>query len=196
MATHSVSFCIDEGFELELRQLFDDPTKPLDIENGSAETRQRSSKLYSLLASLARNKALTVVKSVTIHDRFETLRQMILALRPNSNNRGLALLSATTSWHSAAVVAAWAAAFVASATWSNAVWSIAGSAIFQLKFAIKRKPRNWGWNTKARNRKCFECTCSQQLNCIEPAPRQNAIRRNLRGPGITKAKYDASLSGT
>lgn len=89
---------IDEGFDKELQQLFDDPSKALDMVVASADTRQRSANLYGLLASLVRNKALNLVKTVGGSNGYEALRQMILALRPNSNNRGLALLRAATSW--------------------------------------------------------------------------------------------------
>ena len=89
---------IDSGFEAELRALMDDPTKALDISTASLETRQRSGKLYGLLASLVRNKSLSIVRSVAVGDGFEALRQLTLALRPNSTNRGLALLTALTSW--------------------------------------------------------------------------------------------------
>ena len=46
---------IDTGFSAELKQLDDDPSKPLELSTATAETRQRSNKLYSLLASLVRN---------------------------------------------------------------------------------------------------------------------------------------------
>ena len=36
----------DSGFEKELQQLMDDPTNALDLTTASAETRNRSSKLY------------------------------------------------------------------------------------------------------------------------------------------------------
>lgn len=41
---------------------------------------------------------MNLVKTVGGSNGYEALRQMILALRPNSNSRGLALLSAATSW--------------------------------------------------------------------------------------------------
>lgn len=89
---------IDQGFERELKMITEDPTTALDMSTAGAEVRQRSSKLYGLLASLVKNKALNIVRSVDVGDGYEALRQMTLALRPTSNNRGLALLSALTSW--------------------------------------------------------------------------------------------------
>ena len=76
----------------------DDPTKPLDMTSASTETRQRSAKLYGLLASLCRNRSLNVVRSVKQADGFEALRQLTLTLRPSTNNRGLALMAALTAW--------------------------------------------------------------------------------------------------
>ena len=79
---------IDHGFAAELKELDDDPSKPLE----------RSNKLYSLLASLVRNRALSIVRSTPNADGFEALRQLILHLKPNTQTRGLALLSAITSY--------------------------------------------------------------------------------------------------
>ena len=89
---------IDPSYDEELKKIYDDPSKSLDMSTASADTRMRSSKLYGLLASLVRGKALSLVKSVSGADGYEALRQMCLALRPNSNTRGLALLTAATSW--------------------------------------------------------------------------------------------------
>ena len=69
--------------------------------SASADASNRSTKLYGLFASLVRGKALGLVKSVNGSDGYEALRQMCLALRPNSHTRGLALLSAATSWPAA-----------------------------------------------------------------------------------------------
>ena len=89
---------IDPSYDDELKKIFEDPSKGLDMVSASADTRNRSTKLYGLLGSLVRGKALGLVKSVNGSDGYEALRQMCLALRPNSNTRGLALLSAATSW--------------------------------------------------------------------------------------------------
>ena len=89
---------IDPGYEKELQALMDDPGNSLDLSTASQETRHRSTKLYGLLASLCRNRSLNVVRSVKSSDGYEALRQLTLALRPANNNRGLALMSALTSW--------------------------------------------------------------------------------------------------
>ena len=89
---------IDSGFEKELQQLMDDPTNALDLTTASAETRNRSSKLYGMLASLCRNRSLNIIRSVKNTDGYEALRQLVLALRPSTSGRGLALMAALTSW--------------------------------------------------------------------------------------------------
>ena len=89
---------IDPGFEKKLQALMDDPSNALDLSTASADTRNRSAKLYGLLASLCRNRSLHVIRSVKAPDGYEALRQLTLALRPASNNRGLALMAAFTSW--------------------------------------------------------------------------------------------------
>ena len=55
---------IDAGFEKELKQLMDDPTNALDLTTASAETRNRSTKLYGMLASLCRNRSLNIIRCV------------------------------------------------------------------------------------------------------------------------------------
>ena len=67
------------------------------MSTASMETRTRSTKLYGLLASLVRGKSLNTIKSIGNSDGYEALRQIIRSLRPNYN-RGLALLTAATSW--------------------------------------------------------------------------------------------------
>eukprot|EP00435_Cladocopium_sp_Y103_P009533 s340_g2.t1 len=89
---------IDEGFQSELAQLMQDPTKPLSMDSATAETRNRSNKLYSLLAGLMKQRCLHILKSAPSGDGYEGLRQLILAMRPPVQNRGLALLSAVTAW--------------------------------------------------------------------------------------------------
>ena len=93
-------FCaIDEGFQEELSQLMQDPTKPLSMDSATAETRNRSNKLYSLLAGLMKNRCLHILKSAPSGDGYEGLRQLVLAMRPPVQYRGLALLSAVTAGH-------------------------------------------------------------------------------------------------
>ena len=47
-----------------------------------------------------RNRALSVVRATPNSDGYEALRQLILNLKPNTQTRGLALLSAITSYPS------------------------------------------------------------------------------------------------
>ena len=54
---------MDEGYEPELRLFTDDPSKALDMGTASSETRQRSAKLYGVLASLVKNRALSILRA-------------------------------------------------------------------------------------------------------------------------------------
>ena len=91
---------IDSGYTKEMEDLAADPTKPMDMSTASAATRERSSKLYGLLAGLLKNRALQTLKSVGNGDGYEGWRQLLLSLRPTSKNRGLAIRSAVMSWSS------------------------------------------------------------------------------------------------
>ena len=89
---------VDESYEAELRALSDDPNKPMDVSTASADTRQRSAKLYGLLASLVKNRALGIIRAAPAGDGFEALRQLTISMRPNIQSRGLALLTSVTAW--------------------------------------------------------------------------------------------------
>ena len=94
---------IDEGYQNEIQQLNSDPTKLLDMQSASMDVRQRSTKLYALLASSMKNRSLSIVRGTSDNNGFEALRQLVLAFRPNTQSRGLALLTAVTSWPSFAM---------------------------------------------------------------------------------------------
>ena len=53
---------IDPSYDDELKKIFEDPSKGLDMVSASADTRNLSTKLYGLLASLVRGKALGLVR--------------------------------------------------------------------------------------------------------------------------------------
>ena len=57
---------MDEGFGSELNQINGDPGKQLPMDSASAETRHRSTELYSLLASLVRNRAVSVASLAAV----------------------------------------------------------------------------------------------------------------------------------
>ena len=90
--------CVDEGFSKELSQITDAPPKQLAMSSAPSDVRQRSAKLYGLLAGLVKNRALAIVRAAPPGDGFEALRQMTLSMRPNTQARRLALLSTVTAW--------------------------------------------------------------------------------------------------
>ena len=89
---------IDSEFTKDLDDLANNPNTPLDLSTASTSTRERSTKLYGLLAGLLRGRALQTLKSVANADGYEAWRQLLLTLRPASKNRGLALMSAIMGW--------------------------------------------------------------------------------------------------
>ena len=89
---------IDQGYSKELADLEAEPGKPMDMATASASTRERSTKLYGLLAGLMKGRALQTVKSVANADGYEAWRQLLVSLRPSTRGRGLALMSAIMAW--------------------------------------------------------------------------------------------------
>ena len=63
---HQYLVAIDEGYDDELKKVTADPHSELPMESASVETGNRSSKLYSILASLMRNRCLAIVKSAAV----------------------------------------------------------------------------------------------------------------------------------
>ena len=89
--------CVDEGFSKELSQITDEPAKSLDLDTAPLEVRQRSAKLYGLLAGLVKNRALSIVRAAPAGNGFDALRQLVLSMRPNTQARGLALMASVTA---------------------------------------------------------------------------------------------------
>ena len=89
---------IDSDYTKDLEDLANNPNTPLDLSTASTPTRERSTKLYGLLAGLLRGRALQTLKAVPNADGYEAWRQLLLTLRPTSKNRGLALMSAIMGW--------------------------------------------------------------------------------------------------
>ena len=91
---------IDSGFSKDLEDLAENPETPMSMSTANAATRERSNKLYGLLAGLLKGRALQTLRAVSGSDGYEAWRQLLLTLRPTSKNRGLALLSAVMGWPS------------------------------------------------------------------------------------------------
>ena len=83
--------CVDEGFSKELTQITGDPSKMLDVDSASIDVRQRSAKLYGLLAGLVKNRALSKVRAAPPGNGYEALRQQMLSGRPDGSV-GMALV--------------------------------------------------------------------------------------------------------
>ena len=91
---------IDSGFSKDLEDLAENPETPMNMSTANAATRERSNKLYGLLAGLLKGRALQTLRAVSGSDGYEAWRQLLLTLRPTNKNRGLALLSAVMGWPS------------------------------------------------------------------------------------------------
>ena len=68
-----------------------DPSKMLDVNSASIDVRQRSAKLYGLLAGLVKNRALSKVRAAPPGNGYEALRQQMLSGQPDGSV-GMALV--------------------------------------------------------------------------------------------------------
>ena len=75
----------------DLKEIHDKPNDSFDMDLAEKEEKTRCIKLYGLLASLMRGRALQLVKAVEDSNGYR-------ALKPTSKARGLAHLGAATTW--------------------------------------------------------------------------------------------------
>ena len=83
---------VDEAYMKDLKGIHDKPNDSFDMDLAPTAEKTMYIKLYGLLASLMRDRALQLVKAV------EDSNGLNKALKPTSKARGLALLGAATTW--------------------------------------------------------------------------------------------------
>ena len=91
---------MDEQFPVLLAAIKEHSETEIVMGNLTSENQVRSMKMYGLLSSLVRNRALAVVKAVPESNGLEAWRQLCAALRPQSKSCGLAIVAAISSWPS------------------------------------------------------------------------------------------------
>ena len=89
---------LDSEFPSDFQELRDHPTREVDQSIQTDEVKQRGMFLFSLLASLVRQRPLAVIKQVKNANGFEAYRQLIQSLEPASKNRSLGLLTMLLEW--------------------------------------------------------------------------------------------------
>ena len=90
---------LDASFTDDFKEIRENPDRPIDPSIQSDEERQRGSFLYALLASLVRQRPLSLIKQVKEANGLEAYRMLVQSLEPASKNRSLGLL--TRSWSGA-----------------------------------------------------------------------------------------------
>ena len=81
-----------------LNEVHEEPNDKLDMGLADDAEKTRCVKLYGLLASLMRGRALQLVKAVEDLNGFDAWKALNKALKPTSMARGLARLGAATTW--------------------------------------------------------------------------------------------------
>ena len=92
--------CVDENYRDELKTIHTHLDRECPMSSMVEATQLRAARLYSLLAGLTRGRAQTLVRSIPDSNGYEAWRQLHASLQPKTKTRGLALLSAITSWPS------------------------------------------------------------------------------------------------
>ena len=89
---------IDPLFSEDVKVLRDNPTSYVDVSVQHDDEKKRGALLYSLLASLVKQRPLMVVRSVHNNNGLEAYRQLLLSNEPVNKNRALSLLNVIMNW--------------------------------------------------------------------------------------------------
>ena len=89
---------LDASFTDDFKEIRENPDRPIDPSIQSDEERQRGSFLYALLASLVRQRPLSLIKQVKEANGLEAYRMLVQSLEPASKNRSLGLLTMILEW--------------------------------------------------------------------------------------------------
>ena len=89
---------MDGAFAEDFKELRKRPDTVVDPSIQTDQERQRSTFLYSLLASLVRQRPLALVRQVKDSNGMEAYRMLIKSLEPASENRSLGLLTMILEW--------------------------------------------------------------------------------------------------
>ena len=81
---------IDEGYMKDLKETHEKPSEKFDWDLATEAEKTRCIKLYGLLASLMRGRALQLMKAVEDSNVFDAWRSLNKALKQTSKPRGLA----------------------------------------------------------------------------------------------------------
>ena len=89
---------IDPVFTEDIKVLRSNPTNFVDSSVQHDDEKKRGALLYSLLASLVKQRPLMVVRSVLNNNGLEAYRQLLLSNEPVNKNRALSLLNVIMNW--------------------------------------------------------------------------------------------------
>lgn len=91
---------LDPQFVTELERIRRTPDVEVDMSIMTGDEQKRCIFLYSLLASVLKNRPLMLLKSVKSFNGYECYRQLVASNEPQNKNRSLSLLNAIMSWPS------------------------------------------------------------------------------------------------
>ena len=75
-----------------------DPNKAIEMTGMDEQERKRTMFLYGLLASLLKNRPLTLLRAVGDMNGLEATRQLVASCMPASENRAMGLLQVIMQW--------------------------------------------------------------------------------------------------
>ena len=89
-------FLADWAFETDIKYAEDNPNTPVAFQDNAVgqASKERSRKMYSVLAGILKSRPLKVLRQVTDANGFEAYRQLHDLYAPRTKGRAMALLSA------------------------------------------------------------------------------------------------------
>ena len=91
---------LDPNFVTEIERIRKTPAVEVDMSIMASDEQKRCIFLYSLLASVLKNRPLVLLKSVKDFNGYECYRELIASNEPQNKNRSMSLLNAIMNWPS------------------------------------------------------------------------------------------------
>ena len=91
---------LDPNFVTEIERIRKTPSVEVDMSIMASDEQKRCIFLYSLLASVLKNRPLVLLKSVKDFNGYECYRELIASNEPQNKNRSMSLLNAIMNWPS------------------------------------------------------------------------------------------------
>ena len=89
---------IDGLYARDLEEIRQDLNNAISMDTATADEKKRANFLFSLLASLMKERPLLLLRGISVGNGYEAVRQLIRSCQPTNRNRTLGLLQVLMAW--------------------------------------------------------------------------------------------------